>query len=344
MRDAQLGAQIQNPVQHAVKVLLRQVEVASGTRHFVFDHRTVGLQHVRHDNRVQQTVVRVVNGAQAVGYRVNAAQTTLEGHRTHAGGHLHLQTGVDIITLLGGAWQEILDQAHTFQRDTLSHWVINRGTERLKIVCQRIHTGRSGQLGRQANGQLGVQNHDGRHHLLVEDNAFDVAFIVGDNHCLANFRAGTGGGGHSDNRQHLAGIYGAGACFPQRALLVCNQCDSLGGINGRATTEGNHAVVLTRFQRSDAVGHVATGGVALHGTEQTGLQARVTAQLQRGLNHRQCGQARVSHQQRRRHAQLAAGFGQLTDTTCPHAHGGGVVPVHAVGLDLHGISESLRFL
>ena len=343
MRNTQVGTQIQHPVQHAIEVLLLQTQIASGARYFLFDHRAVGLQHIGHDNRVQQPVVGVIDSAEAVGNSMNTTQTTLEGNRTHARGDLHLQAGLDVIALLGRARQEVLDQTHAFQRDAFRHRVVDRRTEGFQVVRQRIHTGSGGQLGRQANGQLGIQQHDTRDHFLVEDDPLDVVFVVGDHHRLTHFGTGTRGSRHGDHRQHLAGINRTGARFPQRAILMGNQRNGLGCVDRGTAPEGNDAVVVAGLECSYAIGHVATGRVALDSAEQPDLQAGVTAKLQRSLNHRQGRQARVRDQQRRGHAQLAAGFRQLTDAPCTHAHGGGVMPVHAVRLDLHGISELSGF-
>lgn len=190
-------------------------------------------------------------------------------------------------------------------------------------------------------GQLRIQNHDAGHHLQVKNRPLDVIHIVGDHHRLAHLRAGTCRSRHRDDREHLAGINGAGAGFEDTAALVRNQRNGLGRINGRAATKGNHAVMFAGFQRRHTVSHIAACGVTLDGAEQANTQASIAAVLQGLFNHGETRQTGIGDQQRRLHSQLAAGLAQFTDAPCTHAHRRGVVPVHAERGDFHANSNTI---
>ncbi|MNN37205.1 hypothetical protein D3C81_1511400 [compost metagenome] len=155
---------------------------------------------------------------------------------------------------------------------------------------QRVHAGGGGDLRRQAEGQLGIEDDDSRQHPGMEDDALDMRLVVGDDRRAAHFRTGTGGGGHRDHRRHAGDIDAAGVVadvfeVPERAVLPHHQGNRLAGIQGRTSTEGDHAVVATGLEGGYAVRDIGPGGVALDPMEQPGVQPSVAALAQGGVDH-----------------------------------------------------------
>ncbi len=282
----------------------------------------------------------VVQRPQWMRQRVHSTEATLEGGGAHARGHQHLQPRLDVGALTDRTRQVLLHQAHAFQRDALGHGMEQRRAERLQAVRQRVHAGGGGDLRRQADRQLGVENHQRRQHAHVEDDALDMRRVVGDHRGAADFRAGAGGGRHRHHRRHAGDIDPAGVVadvleIPQRPILADHQGDGLAGIQRRAAAKGDHPVMTAGLERRHTVHHVGAGGVALDRREQPCVHACIAALAQRRVDHRQCGQAGVGAQQRRAHAELTAGLGQLADAADADAHRGRVIPVHAVLIQVH---------
>ena len=75
----------------------------------------------------------------------------------------------------------------------------------LEAVGEGVHAGAGGDRRRQADGQLGVEDHLRRHHPRMEDDLLGAGREVGDDPGAADLGAGAGGGRHRDHGAMPAG-------------------------------------------------------------------------------------------------------------------------------------------
>ena len=180
----------------------------------------------------------------------------------------------------------------------------------------------------------------------MKDDALELRRLVSNHRSPADFRAGTGGGRHRDHRCHARHVDPLKVVahileIPERTILPGHQRNCLGRIQGRATAEGDNAVMVPQAIDDDTVHDVLPGGITLDRRKHLHRQALVPALLDSGRQHWQSGQSRIGDQQRRRHAQLAAGVGQLGDAARTHTHSGRIVPVHRVLLHVLAPQENV---
>ena len=129
VRDADLGAQLQHPGEERVE-RRRQAEVGGEARDPVLDGRPVEDQHVGHEHRVGEPVVRVVERAHRVRERVDGAQRLLERGGAHGGRRHHVRARLQVAALLVGARQVLLDEPHALHGDAVGQRVIDRARSR----------------------------------------------------------------------------------------------------------------------------------------------------------------------------------------------------------------------
>ena len=94
------------------------------------------------------------------------------------------------------ARQRLGDQANAFQRDPVAQRVKLRRGERLDAVRQRIGAGGGGELRRQIDRQLRVEDDQVRQQRGMEDHA--LLAVDRDDRAAADFAAGAGGGRDRD--------------------------------------------------------------------------------------------------------------------------------------------------
>ena len=125
-----------------------------------------------------------------------------------------------------------------------------------------VHAGGGGQLGRQADGDLRVQQRIGRDQGKVVDGIFVVGLAVGDNGGQRRLAAGAGGGGHRDQQRQRPH-------HVQQALHLCQRlvrpgdarAAGLGAVHAGPAAKGDDGPAAG-IQIQPAGGlHVGHGGV-----------------------------------------------------------------------------------
>ena len=227
-----------------------------------------------------------------------------------------------------------LIEPDAFDGDALGHRVEVRRTVGLEIVRERIHADRGGYLGRQADRELRILDHQSGKHLRVKDDLLGVIAHIGDDRGATDFRAGPGRGGHRDDRGHALGADArvpvlAILEIPDRPVLADHQRDRLGGVERAATAEGDDTVVPPAAIDRHAAADVGLDRVTLHVGVHLAAEPGAPARFHRGGDHRQRRQPRIGHEQGTLHPERAAGIRQLRDTTGAEADRGRVIPVAA---------------
>ena len=117
----------------------------------------------------------------------------------------HLGPRLPVRAVGHGVRQVGRDHPHDLQGDAVRPRVGAPGQVRLQGVGQRVHPGRGGAGGRQAQGQVRVEDRGGRQRAGVADVELAARLHVGHYPERVRLRAGPGGGGHGDQGQRGAG-------------------------------------------------------------------------------------------------------------------------------------------
>jgi hypothetical protein len=198
--NADLLAQAQHPVHHAAETGFGQTQVNRQIVHLRQQGGPIGLQYIRQQDGVEQAVMLVVQRAQALRNGVHTTQSSLKRRRAQAGRHQHLLARLQILSVRDDARQVRLDHLHSLHRHCFSHRVPGRRAPGLHAMRQRVGAGCSGQVRRQIQRQVGIQNRDARHHADVQDGAFDLRLLVRDHRRPAHFGACARSGWQRDDR------------------------------------------------------------------------------------------------------------------------------------------------
>ena len=265
------------PFHETVEGRVAQVEPARQALDLLVDGRPVELQHIGHGDGVGEAVMRVEGRAHRMRQRMDGAQPLLEGGRAHLRGRQHVAARLDVAAVLDRTRQVLLHQPHALDGDAFGIGMVAGRAVGFEAVDEGIHAGAGGELGRQADRQLGIGNDDRRHHLGMEDHLLGVRLLVGDHRGAAGLRAGAGGRRHGDRgidpgrigaRPPVADILEV----PHRPRLAGHEGDRLGGVDARAAAPGDHAVMLAGAQHCDAGFDVARDRIGLHVAEQRDLE------------------------------------------------------------------------
>ena len=89
-------AEVENPVEHAVEIGLREIEDARHERHLGGDGIAIGEHHIGKHHPVRHAVMRVVASADRMRHRMDRAEALLEGGRAHRGGREHIGARLEI--------------------------------------------------------------------------------------------------------------------------------------------------------------------------------------------------------------------------------------------------------
>ena len=125
--------------------------------HLVGQRRGVERDRVRQDHRVGVGVHEVEPAAQHVAQLV--VQTGRRRAERDAGEVRAVEqraAGIDVVGRCHHRRQRVVDRAHAFERQRRRDRVVARRVQRLDGVSQRVERRRTGDLRRQADGQLGV--------------------------------------------------------------------------------------------------------------------------------------------------------------------------------------------
>ena len=330
--NADLAPEFEGPLHETLEGRRAQVEPAREPPDLVLDRGAIELDHVGHDDGVGQAVVRVENGAHRMGQRMDRAQALLECRRAHLRRRQHVAAGLDVATVLDRTTEVLLHQPHAFDGDALGIGVITRRAIGLETVDEGVHAGASRQPRWQADRQLGVGDHELRHHLRMEDHLLGVGLGIADDRSPAGLGAGAGRGRHG-NRWMDAGRIGPRVPvadileIPQRPSLARHEGDGFAGIDARAAAPRDDAVMLAGAQHAHPRLHIGRHRIGLHVAEHRDLDAGLSQRKRRVGDHRQPRQARIGDQQRPLEANRLAGIGQLADAAGAETDGGREAPV-----------------
>ncbi len=262
--------------------------------------------------------------------RVHAAEALLERGRAHRGGREHLCPRLDVVPVRAGAWQVVLDEPHPLERDAVGEGMESGRAVRLEAVHEGVDAGRRRDVARQADGELGVEDHDARHHERVKDDLLLVRLLVEDHARAADLRARPGRGWHRNDRCDARGICPRPPVadvleVPERSLLSRHEGNDLACIERGTPAEGDDAVVAARTVGGEAGEHVAARGVTAHGAE----ERRCGQSRERTPDHGRIDEPLVGHDERASDAGARARRGQFGDAAGPRPDRGRVVPVAA---------------
>jgi len=141
-----------------------------------------------------------------MGKRVDGAEPLLKRRGTHRCGGEHVGPRFDVAPIRTRLRQIPRDQPHPFQGEPVGKWMKAAGAERLEAMHEGVHAGRSGNAARETDGQLGIGDHDGGHHLGMEQDLLLVGLLIEYHRSAPDFGAGTGGGRHRHDRCDAGGI------------------------------------------------------------------------------------------------------------------------------------------
>ena len=198
--------------------------------------------------------MRVIEPAEGVRQRMDRTEPALESGGAHGRGDEHVAARIEIAPLLHRLRQVLLDQPHAFERHALRQRMIERRAVGLEAVGERIHAGRRGQLRRQPDGELGIEDRHLRHDRRMEDDLLLVRLGMRDDAGAADFRSRARRRRHGDDGRDHAGI---GARPPvvdvfeieDRNRLAVHQRDQLADIEAGTAAERDDAVVMAALER-----------------------------------------------------------------------------------------------
>jgi hypothetical protein len=265
---------------------------------------------------------------------MHGAQALLERRRAHRGGDEHMAARLEIVGVGEGALQPASDQPHPFGGDAVGKGVEAGCAIGLEAVGQGVHAGGGGDVGREADGELGIENHQTRHHPWVEDDLLHARRFVEDHPGAADFRSGSGRGWHRDHRGDPAFVGPSPPILlvleiPERPILSRHEGDHLADVERAAAAERDDAVVTAVGKGGEAELDIGPDRIRVKAREQAGGETGRLVARERLADHRQLGEARIGDQQRPLQAELAAGRRQLGDPAGPEADRGRIVPVGA---------------
>ena len=200
---------------------------------------------------------------------------------------------------------------------------------------QRIHSGGRRELRRQADGQLRIEDRHLRHDRRMKDDLLLVGDRMRDDAGAAHFRTGASRRRHGDDGRNHTGV---GSRPPvadileieNRDCLPMHQRDHLGGIEPRAATECDDAIVLAGPEGLATLEHILLHRIGAHIREHRRLEAGLRQVRHDIGNHRRRGKALVGDEQRAGDAMGLAMVGKLPDTAIAELDGCGKVEV-AIG-------------
>ena len=228
--------------------------------------RQIEAHHVVDHDPVGEPVMQIGDGRQRVRARVDGAEILLESDRAHHRAHQHVASCLKIAAVAEGDRQCARGDAHAFQRDAVAERMIVGREVRLDVVCERVHTRRRRDGGRQIEGELGIGEDALGEECRREDDLLDVRRVVRDDRRTAHFRAGAGGRRERDevgegavDRPNLRMVP---RVFEDVAGMRGHQRNSLRDIERCAAAHPDHRVGVVRLVRRDALVHLTAHRVA----------------------------------------------------------------------------------
>ena len=165
----------------------------------------------------------------------------------------------------GGA-QRARDHFDRFEVEHIGKLPRALGDIALYRMGERVHARSGGQTLGHRGHHLGIYHRDDGNVVGIDADELALFLNVGYNVIYGDFRRGPRGGGHGDDGNgrifrgsgpleaaHIV-IFGVGDYY----------ADSLGGVHGRASADGDEVIRAAVFERLDAREHVLDGGVGLY--------------------------------------------------------------------------------
>ena len=177
-----------------------------------------------------------------------------------------------------GLGQPLDDLADGVQRVAVGKVAVRGGDVGLDGVGERIHTGVGAQLGGHGVGELGVDDGDIGGDVEVGQRVLDALLVVGDDGERGDLGGGAGGGGDGAEAGLLTQLREAerhDGLLEGLLRILIEQPHGLGGIDGRATADGDDPIGA---ELGHGLGATLDG---LHG--RIGLDALEDLDLEAGL-------------------------------------------------------------
>ena len=263
---------------------------------------------------------------------MNAAKAFLESSGAHRGRRHHVSARLNVGSVGHHTRQVFLHEADAFDSDAVGHRVVTGRAIGFEAMREGVHAGARGQMGRQADSQLGIANRDHRHHLRVKDHLLGMRRGMGDDARATDFGAGARGRRNRDDGRDARGV-GAGPPVadvlevPHRPSLTDHERDDLAHIERGTAAEGDDAVMSARAIRGDTGLDVVIHRIGLHLAENGGRSPGAFQIGQHPGQHRQVPDARIGYEQGLRYAGGLQGVGQFRNSADAETDRGRIVPV-----------------
>ena len=190
---------------------------------------------------------QIAIAAEGMGEGVNRAEAFLEGEGTlHRGDH-HLAACGVIVTISNSAGQGDDGALQTVNGDGGGDGIIHGRGEAFDAMADRVHSGGSGEQGRQAIGEFGVADRAFRDEMGREEAEL-AAVPEADDSAAADFTASACRGGDGDGGRGGGGDPAHAAIHEhegfERALMGGHDGDGFGEIHGGAAANRDQSVAM----------------------------------------------------------------------------------------------------
>ena len=175
----------------------------------------------------------------------------------------HALTSIRIV--LYGLTKVLGDELDSLEIEYIGELPCTLGGVTLDGVCQRIHTGRSGEALRHGGHHIRINDGDIRDIVCIDADELSLLLNIGDNVVDGGLCTGTTGCRNGDGEYSTM----LGRCNTLKGTDICelrvvdDDTDALTGIHGRTTTDGDHAVCTAGLVRLYTVLDVLDGWVRL---------------------------------------------------------------------------------
>ena len=201
----------------------------------------------------------VEDAAKGVGHAVGHAKAAVvERHARHAGSKKHVLPRFHVVTVSVAAKQvpeNVLDGMHRIE---IGKGVGAGGDKGLQGVGENIHAGGCGHRRGHRARESRIKNRHIGYDEGIDERNFKLCFGVGDHSNGGHFRAGAAGGGNHHKTGFAAGDVGLAGEVHHR----------LGGVDGRASSKGNHQIGPVGQKLHGALLDRLKGGVGLDFTKE----------------------------------------------------------------------------
>ncbi len=177
------------------------------------------------------------------------ADAAAEGFH-HAGqgvGHRHILASFQIPAILDGGGKALSDEPDRLEAVLVAERICNRVQISLGAVEKSIEALVCGKVRRNRDHQGGIDNTQDRKGIVIAIPDFFLSLFLGNDQPRIGFGAGAGGGGDGNHSKglvlhRLPFAAAAADIVPQVALVGRHNCDGLGRVDDRASTQTDDKV------------------------------------------------------------------------------------------------------